>query len=327
MKAAVLDRYGPPEVVRVVELPDPTPGPRDVLVRIRASTVSAADWRMRSLAMPPGFGWLARPVFGFRRPRRPILGTELAGDIIAVGADVSRWRVGDRVFAFVGAGVGCHATLRAVHEDAAIAPMPAGANDAEAAAMSFGGATALHFLVRLARVERGQRVLVIGASGSVGSAAVQIARARGAEVTAVCSTKHIETVRNLGAENVIDYRKSSWTQSGGVWDVIFDSVGVASRGMAARHLAPNGRLVLAVATLGQMVRAPFGNLVARQGRRVIVGAAPERADDLMALKSLYESGDYRPLIGQTLPLDAIVEAHRTADGGHKLGNTVVMMPP
>jgi NADPH:quinone reductase-like Zn-dependent oxidoreductase len=326
MKAAVLDRYGPPEAVRITEVPDPTPGPHEVLVRIRASTVSAADWRIRSLAMPRGFGWLARPVFGLRRPRRPILGTELAGDIIAVGSAVTRWQVGDRVFAFPGAGVSCHAELRTLREDAAMAPMPRGASYEEAAAMSFGGATAWHFLKRLADVQRGQRVLVIGASGSVGSAAIQVARALGAHVTAVCSTMHIDAVRNLGADAFIDYRTTSWTMAGATWDIILDTAGIASRPLAAPHLAPKGKLLLAAATLGQMAGAPFGNLFASGGRRVIVGTAPERTEDLLALKDLYESGAYRPLIGQTFPLEAIVEAHRSADGGHKRGNTVVTIP-
>ncbi len=205
MKAAVCLSYGGPEVVQVTDVPTPVPQPNEVLVRIHATTVSAGDARIRGSNFPSGFWLPARAFLGVRRPRKPILGTELAGVVAATGASVTRFKTGDLVFAFPGVRMGCHAEYRAVREDAAIAHMPAGFSFDDAAAISFGGTTALHFLRSVGKVQRGERVLINGASGAVGSAAVQLARHFGAHVTGVCSAANVPLVRSLGAEAVIDY--------------------------------------------------------------------------------------------------------------------------
>ncbi len=226
MKAAVYERYGPPDVVELKEVEKPTPKDNEVLIKIHATTVTSGDWRARSLVMPAGFGLMGRLVFGVTKPRQPILGTELAGEIEAVGKDVSRFKVGDQVFAFSGAGMGCHAEYKCMPEDGAVALKPPNLTYDEAAAISFGGTTALDFF-RRGRLQGGERVLVNGASGGVGTAAVQLARHFGADVTGVCSTANLELVRSLGATQVIDYTREDFTRNGETYDVIVDTVGTA----------------------------------------------------------------------------------------------------
>jgi NADPH:quinone reductase-like Zn-dependent oxidoreductase len=190
MKAVVYERYGPPEVLQLKDVAKPTPKDNELLIRTRATTVTSGDWRARSLQMPVGFGFMSRLVFGIQRPRQPVLGTELAGDIEAVGKDVSRFKIGDRVFAFSGASMGCYAEYKCMPEDGSVALKPANLSYDEAAAMSFGGTTALHFL-RAGKVQSGDKVLINGASGGVGTAAVALAKHFGAEVTGVCSTANV----------------------------------------------------------------------------------------------------------------------------------------
>ena len=210
MKAAVYERYGPPDVVEIKEVAKPTIKDNEVLIKIRATTVSSGDWRVRSLDMPSGFGLLARSMLGFFRPKQPILGSELAGDIEAVGKDVTKFKVGDAVLAFPGVGLGGHAEYRAMPEDGAVAHKPANLSYEEAAALSFGGTTALDFLKTRGNIQRGEKVLIIGASGTVGSAAVQLAKHFGAEVTGVCSTGNLELVKSIGADKVIVYTKEDF---------------------------------------------------------------------------------------------------------------------
>jgi len=323
MKAAVYRRYGSPDVVQVEELPTPVPRDGDVLVRIMASTVSSGDARARSLAVPAGFGPLARPVFGFFKPRKPILGTELAGEVAAVGRRVTKFKVGDRVFAFPGFGLGCHAEYRTIPEDGRLLTMPTGATFEEAAAISFGGTTALHFLRDLAKVRPGERVLVIGGSGAVGSAAVQLAKHLGAVVTAVTSGRNVELVRGFGADRVIDYTRRLWSSEGERYDVIFDTVGGADHAGCSASLTEGGRLLLAVATLPQLLGAGWTSR--RSGHKVLAGNARERLDDLRDLKALVEAGHFRPLIDSCYPLSKIVEAHARVETGHKRGSVVVLM--
>jgi NADPH:quinone reductase-like Zn-dependent oxidoreductase len=224
VRAAVYERYGPPEVVELREVEKPTPKDDEVLIKIHATTVTAGDWRARSLEMPPGFGFMGRLFFGISKPRQPILGTELAGEIESVGRDVGKFKTGDQIFAFPGASMGCHAEYRCMPENGAIVLKPANLSYEEAAALSFGGNTALDFL-RRAKLSSGEKVLVNGASGGVGTAVVQLAKHFGARVTGVCSTKNIELVGSLGAARVIDYTKQDFTESGETYDVIVDTVG------------------------------------------------------------------------------------------------------
>src|SRR5688500_3711761 len=223
MKAYVCRRYGGPEVLELVDVPKPVPQDNEVLVRIHATTVSAGDWRVRTLDVPKGFGVFARMALGLRGPRQPILGTELAGTIESVGRSATRFKPGDAVLAFPGVKMGSHAQYRAVAQDGPIALKPENLSFEEAATLSFGGSTALYYLEK-ARIKRGDSVLVIGASGAVGSSFVQLATHFGAHVTGVTSTKNLELVRSLGAERVIDYTREDFTRMSDTYDVIADTV-------------------------------------------------------------------------------------------------------
>jgi NADPH:quinone reductase-like Zn-dependent oxidoreductase len=321
MKAAIHDRFGGPDVVRIAELPTPHPGPGEVLVRIVTTTVSTADWRLRSLDVPRGFRLPVRLMFGWNRPRSPILGTELAGMVTETGSGVTAFGPGDPVVAFVGATLGCHAEYRVVKDTAAIIRKPAALTWDEAGAMCFGGATALWFLREKMAIRTGDRLLVIGASGAVGSAGVQIGRAMGAHVTGVARRENHDLLRSLGVDEVRDYRNWAATDDPQGFDAILDVAGKTDPAMLARALRPGGRLGLVVTDLPLMLRAPFMRL--GKGRRLITGTAPERREDLAQLAQLAEQGLYRPVIDSITPLDRIVEAHRIADSGHKRGSAVV----
>jgi len=320
MKAAVCRRYGPPDVVEIAEVPRPKVGAHDVLIKVRATTVTAADWRLRSATLPRGFGVLVRLGVGFSGPRDPILGAELAGEVVAVGASVTRFAQGDKVFA---ARMGdCHAEYVAVGEDA-VAPMPANLSFGEAAALTFGGLTAITFLRDKARIQPGERVLVNGASGAVGSAAVQLAKHFKAVVTGVCSAANAQLVRSLGADRVIDYATEDFTRSSERYDIIVDAVGNCAFDRCKPVLAPGGRLLLVVGTLGQMIGATIWP--SRSGRKVLSGIAKVRAADLDLLKTLAESGAFKPVIDRTYPFARIVDAHAYVDTGRKRGNVVLAL--
>lgn len=321
MRAAVYRRYGPPEVVQIVEVPKPEPTDDEVLVEIHATTVTAADWRLRSATVPPGFGPFLRLAFGIFGPRKGVLGTELAGVIVAAGKAVDRFAVGEKVVAFCGAGLGCHAEYRAVRQDAAIVRMPPSLSFEQAAPLSFGGTTALFFLRQQGKVQAGERVLVNGASGGVGSAAVQLARHFGAEVTGVCSAANEEMVRSLGAADVVDHGREDFAKSGKKWDVVLDTVGNCTFGRVEPVLAAGGRLLLAAAGFGQTLGAAVRP--SRGGRKVLGGVAPERAQDVRLLAELAEAGSFRAVIDRVYPFERIVEAHAHVDTRKKKGNVVV----
>jgi NADPH:quinone reductase-like Zn-dependent oxidoreductase len=326
VKAYAHDRFGPPEVLQLKDFPTPVPGEHEVLVRIRATTVTSGDWRVRSLEVPRGFGLLSRLALGFSGPRRPILGSELSGEIEAVGRAVTRFRVGDPVFGFTGTRMGCHAEYRCLPEeghgrkDEAVALKPANLSHEEAAAQSFGGTTALSFL-RKAKLQRGEKVLVVGASGGVGTAAVQLARHLGARVTGVCSTANLELVRSIGADRVIDYRKEDFTRNGERYDVIVDTTGTAPFSRCEGSLAEGGRLLVVLGSLPEMLRAPWVSLTST--KKVIGGVASWGVEDLRLLASLAEAGHYRPVIDRRYRFEEMVEAHRHVDAGHKRGSVVV----
>jgi NADPH:quinone reductase-like Zn-dependent oxidoreductase len=326
VRAYTYDRFGPPEVLELREVPEPVPGDHEVLVRIRATTVTAGDWRVRSLEVTRGFGLLSRLALGFSRPRQPILGTELSGEIVAVGRAVTRFRVGDLVFGFTGARMGCHAEFRCLPEeghgrrDEAVALKPSNLSHEEAAAQSFGGTTALSFF-RKAKLQRGEKVLVVGASGGVGTAAVQLARHLGARVTGVCSTANLELVRSIGADRVIDYTKEDFTRNGERYDVIVDTAGTALFSRCEGSLAEGGRLLVVLGSLPEMLRAPWVSLTST--KKIIGGVASWGAQALRSLASLAEAGHYRPVIDRRYRFEDMVEAHRHVDAGHKRGNVVV----
>ncbi len=322
MKAIVYERYGPPEVLQLKEVEKPTPKDNEVLIKIHATTVTAGDWRVRSLIVPAGFGLIMRLVLGVSRPRQPILGSELAGEIESVGKDVSKFKVGDQVFAFSGFGMGCHAQYKCMPEDGAVALKPTNLTYDEAAALSFGGTTALDFL-RRAKLQSGEKVLVNGASGAVGTAAVQLAKHFGADVTGVCSTANVELVQSLGANHVIDYSKEDFTQNGETYDVIVDVVGTAPFSRSKESLKERGRLLQVLGSLPELLRVPWVSMTS--SKKVIAGPAAERAEDLRYLAKLAEAGEFKPVIDRRYPFEQIAEAHRYVDTGRKKGNVVIAL--
>ena len=321
MKALTYQSYGGPGVVTMSELPKPVPKPDEVLIRVVATTVTSADWRARSLSMPSGFGLLGRLVFGIFRPRQPVLGTELSGVVEAVGSEVSVFREGDAVIAFTGGRYGCHAEYRTMSETGMIVRKPANLSFVEAASLSFGALNALPFLRDKARVGRGDRVLVVGASGAVGTAAVQIARHFGATVTAVCSAANRELVLSIGAEEAIDYRTQDFTATGQSWDIIFDTTGTATYRRCAGSLRPGGRLVAVQGSLGQWLG--FGGPARASGHKVISGVAATRPEDLRLIARLAVAGALKPVVDRVYPMEDAVEAHAYVETGRKRGSVVL----
>jgi NADPH:quinone reductase-like Zn-dependent oxidoreductase len=323
MKAVVYEKFGPPDVLKIREIIKPTPRDNEVLVKVTATTVTAGDSRMRSFNVPRSYWLPARIALGFRKPKIPILGMELAGEVAAVGKDVKRFKIGDLVLASAFEyGFGAYAEYRCLPEDGLIVPRSAGLTAEEAATIPIGGRTALYFL-REANIQRGQKVLIYGASGSVGTFAVQLARHFGAEVTAVCSTANLEWVRSLGAEKVIDYTRENFAENGETYDVIFDTVGKASYTDCLRSLTKNGVYLQALSAPGIILRMRWASMTS--DRKLVGGGPPPEPADLVYLKELIEAGSIKPVIDRRYPLEQIVEAHRYVDTGHKKGNVVITL--
>ena len=320
MKAISVDSYGPPERVRLIDLPKPQPGRGEILIRIRAATVSAGDMRVRSGTFPRGFGMLARLALGVTGPRKSVLGTDLAGEVEAIGDGVTSFAPGDAVIAFVGAKFGCHAEYRCVPVAAPICRKPTALSWEQATALPFGGTTALYFLRNRAKVAKGERVLIVGASGAVGSAAVQLARHFGCIVTAVTSTPNLALVASLGEVEMIDYRITDWTGLGRQWDVILDTTSSVDLAHARPCLRDGGRLALVAASLPQMIGGVFARSI-----RVLTGTAPERTDDLQLLADLAAAGVLTSVVSATFPLSEAARAHTIAESGRKVGNVVLTM--
>lgn len=323
MKAIVYKKYGSPDVLEMREVAKPVPKDNEVLIKIHATTVSSGDWRARSLELPPGFGLLGRLVFGVFGPRKQILGTELAGEVEAIGKKVTLFNAGDQVFAFPGAAFGAHAEYLAMPETGAIAIKPGNLSFEQAAALPFGGTTALEFLIHKGGLQAGQSVLINGASGATGTAAVQIARYFGAEVTGVCSTANLSLVKSIGAHHVIDYTTEDFTKNGKLYDIIIDTAGTASWARSKNSLSATGRLLVVLGGIGDTLRAVFASKSG--GKRLIGGVARERAEDLRLLAKLAESGDFTPVIDRSYPFEKMAEAHAHVDTGHKKGNVVVTL--
>ena len=320
MKAAVCTRYGPPEVLQLRELEKPTPKDDEVLVRVHAATVTAGDCELRSLKLPLSWQLIARIGFGFRGPRKKILGQELAGEIESVGKAVRLFKKGDQVFAFTGLRLGAWAEYNCLPENGWMAIKPANMTYEEAAAVPAGGLHALHCL-RKGNIESGQKVLIYGAGGTVGTVAVQLAKSFGAEVTGVDSTRKLDMLRSIGADKVIDYSKEDFTKSGETYDVIFDVVGKSSFSGCIRSLKEKGFYLLGNPGLSQLVRRPLTSM--RSSKKVMGGTVSYRSEDLIFLKELIEAGKLRSAIDRRYPLEEIAEAHRYVDTGQKKGNVVI----
>lgn len=300
----------------------PTPARNELLIRVCATTVSSADWRVRTFELPSGFRLLGRIALGFRRPRQGILGTELSGQVEAVGSGVTTFRPGDRVFAFPGSRMGCHAEYRCVAADGPVALMPSNLSFEQAAALSFGGSTMLDFF-RRAALRRGERVLVNGASGAVGTAAVQLAKHLGAHVTGVCGTANLQLVRSIGADQVIDYTRDDFSRSGHAYDVIVDTAGTAPYSRSRSALSTGGRLLLVLAGLTDMIKAPWVELTGT--RKVIAGPADERPAYLQQLARIAEAGGFTPVVDRCYPFEEMRTAHHFVESGRKRGNVIVRL--
>ncbi len=321
MKAAVHTRYGPPEVVWISEVERPATGDNGVLVRVYATTVNRTDCACRA----------ARPFFmrfftGLIRPRAAVLGNEFAGVVEAVGSGVTSFTVGDKVFGYNEGPFGAHAEYLSVPEGGSLAIMPANVTYLEAAPSTEGSHYALSH-IRAAKIHSGQDVLVYGATGAIGSAAVQLLKSLGANVTAVCDTDHVELVRDLGADQVIDYTAGDFTKDEQKYDVVLDSVGKSSFSQCQRLLKPDG--IYISSELGPLAQNPFLALIAPlHGGKKVMFPIPKH-DQLMVgyLKKLIESGEFKPVIDRTYPLDQIVEAYRYVETGQKIGNVVISVQP
>ncbi|RLD27363.1 MAG: NAD(P)-dependent alcohol dehydrogenase [Bacteroidetes bacterium] len=315
MKAIVCTKYGAPDFLQMKEVEKPRPKENELLIKIHATSVSSGDARMRR-ADP----FIIRLIFGFKRPRKPILGVVVAGEIEAIGKSVSNYKIGDQVFGSSGMSFGAHAEYVSVPEDAVLALKPGNMTYEEAAAIPFGATASMHFL-RIANIQQGQKVLIYGASGALGTMAVQLAKNYGADITAVCSTSNIELMKSLGADHVIDYTQEDFTRNGKKYDVVFDTIGKSSLRKALMSLSDNGHLLLASAGIGTMISGSIKSMFIR--KKIISGVIKETVKDMNFFKQLIEKGSLKAVIDRTYPLEQIVEAHAYVDKGHKKGNVVI----
>lgn len=324
MKVALCTGYGGPEVIRLALRPAPPVAPGQVLIAVAASTVSAADRRIRAQDMPRGLRLAGRLAFGLRRPRQPVLGADCAGRVLAVGAGVTRFAPGDAVIAMTGLALGCHAERVLLPDSGAIAPAPRGFSAAEAVALLFGGCTALGFLRDRARLRPGDSVLVLGAAGVVGVAAVQIAALLGAGVTAAARGGRTARLRGLGAAGLCDLADLPALVAGGRrWDIVLDTTGAWPVAALRRCLTAQGRLLMVAADLPQMLAALANPL---RAQRLVVGPVTETAADLRQLAAWAEAGRLRPCIDSRFPLERIADAHRRQAAPGRLGSVVIDMP-
>jgi NADPH:quinone reductase-like Zn-dependent oxidoreductase len=302
MKAIVASKFGGPEVLQLKNVDKPAPKGNEILVKVHATTVTAGDIRMRTLNVPPLFWLPARITLGFTKPKHPIYGMELAGEVEAVGTNVTRFKVGDQVFASTLAeNFGAHAEYKCLSEDGIVLPKPPNMSFEEAAAVPIGGPTALR-LLRKGKIQTGQKVLIYGASGSVGTYAVQIAKSFGADVTAVCSTENLQMVKALGADRVIDYTRENFSEGGARFDAIFDAVGKCPQEQAAKALLPGGAFVT-VAKLN----------------------TKQSLEELTFVHELIKAGKVRAIIDRCYSMDQVAEAHQYVGTGRKAGNVVIQV--
>jgi 2-desacetyl-2-hydroxyethyl bacteriochlorophyllide A dehydrogenase len=315
MKAAIYLQYGPPEVLQVKEVEKPIPKNNEILLRIKATAVNSGDIRLRK-ADP----FAVRFIFGLLKPRINILGSVFSGEVVSVGKEVKQFKVGDDVFGHTDMSFGSYAEYKCLPENASIALKPANSSHNEAAVIPFGGVTALHF-IKKAMIKQGQNVLIVGASGAVGSAAVQLAKSFGANVTSVCSTANIALVKSIGADHVIDYTKEDFTQNGKTYDVIFDTVKAISVSKSIKSLNKNGILILSAAGMSEMFQGLWISMTS--SKKVMTGVINHTVADIIFLKGLIEDGKLKPVIDRTYSLEQIAEAHAYVEKGHKKGNVAI----
>ena len=328
MKAIVYTQYGPPDVLQVKEVEQPTPKDNEILIRIRATPVNFGDTLARNFsAVSPGEFTMPAPLWlpvriqmGYSKPKRTILGSEFAGDIEAVGKDVTRFKPGDAVFGYRAMNFGAYAEYLCMPEDGLVTEKPSNMSYEEAATVPYGALTALN-LLRKVDIQPGQKVLVNGASGGIGSGAVQLAKHYGAEVTGVCGTPRLEFVKSLGADKVIDYTKEDFTRNGETYDVIFDILGKSSFARCKNSLTTNGRYLLASFKMKQILQMLGTSM--RGGKKVICALSMESLDDLKFIKELVEAGEITTAIDKRFPMEQAAEAHRYVESGQKQGHVII----
>lgn len=320
MKAVVATKYGPPDVLELREMPKPSPGDDEVLIKIHTSTVTAGDCELRRFDVTPLFWVPARLYMGVLKPRKNILGQECAGEIEEVGREVTRFREGDQVFCPTDIALGAHAEYICIPSDYAITTKPSNLTYVEAAAVPTGGLNALHFLQK-ADLAAGEKILINGAAGTIGSYAVQLAKHFKGEVTAVDSTEKLGVLRRIGADHVIDYTQEDFTETQEKYDIVFDVVGTLSLSRSLNCLERDGRFVSANPSVRLMLQRTWKSL--SSSKRVITGVASYHSEDLVHLKELIEDGELQPVIDRRYPLERIQEAHRYVETGNKTGNVVI----
>lgn len=322
MQTIVCDNYGSPDILKLEVQERPQIGAQELLVEVHATSVTTADWRMRTATFPVGMRLLGRLLVGLRRPRNRMTGREFSGRVVAVGAEVTRFRVGDEVFGSNPSGA--NAEYIAVAESGAVLRKPSGITHAEAAALPFGAITSIVFLREWAKIQPGERVLVVGASGGVGVYAVQIAKHLGAEVTGVCSTSNVELVRSLGADHVIDYTNEDFRRLGRSWDVIVDTVGKTSFRDDRDLLREGGRHAFIEGGVREMWQSMSTRWM--RGPTVLAGVALDNREELEKVRALVEAGGIRPVIGHRFPMTEVIEAHRVVDGRRRKGAVILDWP-
>ncbi len=330
MKAIVYTEYGPPEVLQIKEVEKPTPQDNEVLIRVHATPVNYGDLTARNFKniparefhMPLPLMLITRLYFGFNKPKINILGSEFAGEIESVGKEVKLFKAGDPVMGYLGQRMGAYAEYICVPEDGTIAKKPTNITYAEAAAIPYGAIMATS-LLRKGNIQRGHKVLINGASGGIGSAAVQLARYYGADVTGVCGSPRVEYVKSLGTEQVIDYTKEDFTRNGETYDLIFDILGMSSFSQCKNSLKPNGIYFPASFKMKTLLQMQWTSITG--GKKVICTLASEKPEDLVFVAELIEAGKYKSIIDRCYPMEQAAEAHRYVEEGHKRGSVVITM--
>jgi NADPH:quinone reductase-like Zn-dependent oxidoreductase len=323
MKAIIATKYGPPDVLHLREVEKPIPKDNQILVKVYATAVTAGDVNDRGVTPSPWWvKLLTRIALGLIKPRRKIPGSDLSGEIEAVGKDVTRFKADDLVFACTGWGSGAYAEYKCLPEDGLVALKPSNMTHEEAAAIPFGAITALHFL-RKATIQSGQKVLINGASGGVGTFAVQLAKYYGAEVTGVCSAANLEMVKSLGADAVIDYTQEDFTKSGQIYDVIFDTVGNTSFSGCKDLLEENGVYLSTEVKSQDLFQMLWASIVG--SKKIIIGIANPKTEDLIFFKERSEAGELKSVIDRSYPIEQMAEAHEYVETGHKKGNVVIIV--
>lgn len=322
MKAVIHSAYGPPDELQIQEVEKPVPGENKILIKIQAASVTTSDCNIRNLTfVPKALHLPIRLSFGYNTPKNKILGFDLAGEVEAVGGKVTRFKVGDQIFGTTEPAYGAHAEYICLPEDGVLTHKPANMSYQEAASVPVIGNTALHFIRDMGKIKEGDKILINGASGGIGTFAVQIAKYYGAEVTGVCSTTNLDLVKSLGADHVVDYTVEDFTKNGQTYDVIFDAVGLSSFSGCKNSLKENG-LYLHTLPKPEILLLMLWTSI-RGGKKVIMEGAPAKLENLKDLKDLIEAGKLKTIIDKTFPLEDIVEAFKYVEGGHKKGNVVI----